>query len=116
MDHTLNETLAAIDKPTESWTSTDGSTALVLPYGGRILGLFAPGSDQNFLWTHPALSSPSSARTFYQSTDWHNSGGDRTWISPRLIFFCRTFPSSIPMCNPANLTLAPINLSAQTAV
>jgi hypothetical protein len=42
MNHILVDTLAAAGKPTEVWTSTDDSSVLVLPHGGRILGLFAP--------------------------------------------------------------------------
>jgi hypothetical protein len=93
MKRTLIDTLESVDKRTETWTSPDGSTLLVLPYGGRILGLFASGSDQNFLWTHPALNSLSSARSFYESTQWHNSGGDRTWLSPEVDFFLPNFPN-----------------------
>ena len=83
----LVATLASADKPTETWTSPDGSTALVLPYGGRVLGLFAPESEQNFFWTHPALDAAETARDFYKSAQWHNSGGDRTWLAPEVDFF-----------------------------
>jgi len=65
---------------------------LILPHGGRILGLFAPNSSENFLWTHPALSSAESARAFYEGTQWHNSGGDRTWLAPEADFFFPDFP------------------------
>jgi hypothetical protein len=92
MNRRLTETLASVDKPTETWTSPDGSAALVLPYGGRILGLFAPESERNFFWTNPALDAPDTARAFYQRTEWHNSGGDRTWLSPEVDFFLPDFP------------------------
>ncbi len=92
MNQTLVDTLEAVGKPTQVCTGADGSTVLVLPYGGRVVGLFAPGSDQNFLWTHPALNSASTAWSFYESTDWHNSGGDRTWLSPEVDFFLPNFP------------------------
>jgi hypothetical protein len=88
----LAQTLAAAGKPTTTWTSPDDSTALVLPYGGRILGLFAPLSERNFFWTHPALDSEQTARAFYQAAEWHNSGGDRTWLAPEVDFFLPDFP------------------------
>ena len=92
MNRKLAETLANVDKPTETWTSPDGSAALVLPYGGRILGLFAPESERNFFWTNPALGAAETARAYYQREEWHNSGGDRTWLSPEVDFFLPDFP------------------------
>src|SRR5579862_6774036 len=89
----LVDTLISIDKSPILWTSPDGSRVVVLPYGGRILGLFSPHSDRNFFWTHPALDSVESAKAFYQSTVWHNSGGERTWLSPEVDFFIPNFPS-----------------------
>ena len=88
----LIQTFKAVDKNTESWQSPDGSRVLVLPYGGRVLGLFAPGDDENFLWTHAALTHIESARSFYQGEQWHNSGGDRTWLAPEVDFFFPNFP------------------------
>jgi hypothetical protein len=88
----LIETLDAIGKPTETWESTDGTKALVLPYGGRILGLFAPGDDESFFWSHPALSDTGTARAFYEGKQWHNSGGERTWLAPEVDFFFPEFP------------------------
>lgn len=93
MQEKLIETLNQVGKPTEIFQSPDGSMALVLPYGGRILGLFSPASQQNFFWTHPALESSESARAFYAGEQWHNSGGDRTWLAPEVDFFFPDFPS-----------------------
>ncbi|MBS1851117.1 MAG: hypothetical protein JST79_09420 [Acidobacteria bacterium] len=92
MDQTLVNSLAAADKPTETWTSPDGSELLLLPYGARILGLFSPGSARNFLWTHPALREPESAKAFFEAPSWHNTGGDRTWLAPEIDFFFPAFP------------------------
>ena len=39
--------------PLELFACQDGGEVLVLPHGGRILGLFTAESSQNFLWTHP---------------------------------------------------------------
>ena len=88
----LEENLRDAGKPAEALLGENGSTILVLPYGGRVLGLYAPGDEANFLWTNPALSEPSSARAFYESPEWHNSGGDRTWIAPEIDFFFPKFP------------------------
>jgi hypothetical protein len=85
--------LKAVGKPTEVYRSPDGSRVLVLPYGGRVLGLFAPDGKQNFYWTHTALDTVESARAFYASKDWHNSGGDRTWLAPEVDIFFPKFPS-----------------------
>jgi hypothetical protein len=89
----LIDTLQAAGKETIAWKAGDGSTVLVLPYGGRILGLFAPGDDENFLWTHAALGSVAMAKEFYAGEQWHNSGGDRTWLAPEVDFFFPEFPS-----------------------
>jgi uncharacterized protein DUF6786 len=100
MDHPLAASLAAAGKPTTWWTSPDGSSVLILPYGGRILGLFPPGSDRNFLWTHPSLQSADTAIAFYAGSDWHNSGGDRTWLSPEVDFFFPEYPNLTPYVQP----------------
>jgi hypothetical protein len=88
----LVDILNRVGKPAELYKSPDGSTVLVLPYGGRILGLFAPRSEENFFWTHPALASVEPARAFYASGVWHNSGGDRTWLAPEADLFFPDFP------------------------
>jgi hypothetical protein len=92
MLQTLLATLKAVGKPCELFETADGTRLLVLPYGGRLLGVFAPGSDENFLWTNTALESPESARAYYASDDWQNSGGDRTWLAPEVDFFLPDYP------------------------
>ena len=88
----LIETLKAVGKHAELYQTGDGTRLLILPYGGRILGVFAPGSDENFLWTNSVLNSRESARAYYASDDWQNSGGDRTWLAPEVEFFFPKFP------------------------
>lgn len=103
MMEALTNTLREIGKPTEIYQTPDGSTALVLPYGGRILGLFAPDSPENFYWTHPALASVGSARAFYENGQWHNSGGDRAWLAPEVDFFFPDFPNTDTYRQPREL-------------
>jgi hypothetical protein len=89
----LMATLKAVGKPAELYQTDDGTRLLILPYGGRILGVFAPGSEENFLWTNSALNNIDTARSYYASDDWQNSGGDRTWLAPELDFFFPKFPN-----------------------
>jgi hypothetical protein len=72
----------------------DGVRIAVLEHGGRVLGLYAPGSDRNFLWTHRAMASEAGAVELFGSDQWHNSGGDRTWIAPEVDFFLPRFPDT----------------------
>jgi len=95
--------LKAVGKPAETVTTPDGTTVLLLPYGGRVLALFAPGSDANFYWTHPALESEETARAFYASKDWHNSGGDRTWLAPEVDLFLPHYPDTKTYWQPREL-------------
>lgn len=89
----LLEVLETAGKPAHVVTNPDGTEVVLLPYGGRVLGLFARGSAENFYWTHPALSAVETARAFYAGSDWHNSGGDRTWLAPEVDIFLPDYPS-----------------------
>jgi hypothetical protein len=97
---TLSKMLDQIGMQSHLWKSPDGSTALLLPHGGRILALYAPGSTTNFLWTHPVLESATAASAFYESDAWHNSGGDRTWLAPEVEFFLPEYPRRQPYFQP----------------
>jgi hypothetical protein len=88
----LIQTLNAAGKPTALYESPDGSKVLILPHGGRILGLFTPQRGENFFWTNSALASVETAQAFYASEEWHNSGGDRTWLAPEADIFFPNFP------------------------
>jgi hypothetical protein len=88
----LIDVLTRVGKKPEACSFPDGSRVLVLPYGGRILGLFSAAGDRNFFWTQPALADAAQAREFYASPEWHNSGGDRTWLGPELDFFFPKYP------------------------
>jgi len=65
----------------------DGSRLLVLPESGRMLGLFMPGTDENVLWTNPALATAESATAYFARRGWLNPGGDRTWLAPEIELF-----------------------------
>ena len=84
---TLAETITAAGKALDVFVAPDGTRLLLLPYGARVLGLFAAGSAQNFFWTNPALEAPGTARDMFAGNGWHNTGGDRTWIAPELDTF-----------------------------
>jgi hypothetical protein len=92
-----NELLNVLDangKHVKLHETLQGSRLILSSYGGRVLGLFSPNNDDNFYWTHPALASVETAGKFYASTEWHNSGGDRTWISPEVDVFFPEFPDT----------------------
>jgi hypothetical protein len=89
----LTEVLRAVGKAVETYESPDGSRVLLLPYGGRVLGVFAQEDDENFYWTHHSLGAVESARAFYASGEWQNSGGDRTWLAPEVDFFFPSYPN-----------------------
>ncbi len=99
----LLRVLSAIGKPAELLGGPGGASIVFLPHGGRVIGLFAPESDENFLWTHPALDAVHSARAFFASDDWHNSGGDRTWLAPEADFFLPKFPDTSVYHQPRQL-------------
>jgi hypothetical protein len=82
---------------------SEGCQVVVLPYGGRVLGLFAPNEPRNFLWVNPALRHSSSARAFFRNSNWQNTGGDRTWLGPEIDFFFPDFPDLGTYCQPRPL-------------
>jgi len=99
----LIEALKAVGKPPRLVENPDGTKVLLLPYGGRVLGLYAPNSEENFYWTHPALSSADTAKSFYESDVWHNSGGDRTWLAPEVDIFFPEYPNTKTYWQPREL-------------
>ena len=54
MHRDLSSVLSRGGKPLEQQLHPDGSRLLLLPHGARLLGMFAPASDEDFFWTHPA--------------------------------------------------------------
>ena len=62
--------LKAVGKPTELHQTEDGTRLLILPYGGRILGVFGPDTDENFLWTNSALDNAESPPHLASAVRW----------------------------------------------
>lgn len=102
----LSETLYNLNHNPIRLRDESGMGVLILPHGGRVLGLHSSFSNSNFLWTNPALIDVSSARQFFMSDDWHNSGGDRTWLSPELNFFFPKYPDTSYYVPPPQLDAA----------
>jgi len=88
MIHQRVRILADAGKDVETFATGDGTRLLLLPYGARTLGLYAPGSDESFYWFNPCLEQVDTARALFAGSGWHNTGGDRTWLAPELdVFF-----------------------------
>jgi len=115
VNHRLIDVLSGVGKRCRVWQLQDGSNVLVLPYGGRVLGLFAPNDEENFYWTHPALGSVESAAEFYGSSVWHNSGGDRTWLAPEVDFFLPQYPKTDVYFQPRELDPGEYRIMAEGA-
>ena len=110
---TLETALAAAGKKTVLYRSPDGSRVLLLPYGARVLGLFAPQGGDNFFWVHPALGEPASARELFAAEGWQNTGGDRTWLSPEIDIFFPDYPLCQRHAEPTTLDAAPYAVKSQ---
>jgi hypothetical protein len=87
MSKMLIESVQAAGKKLEICPMADGSRLAFLPFGARVLALYAPESEENFYWTNSALDRTDTARTFFAREGWQNTGGDRTWIAPELDTF-----------------------------
>lgn len=99
----LINVLGKVGKKSKVYTTSDGTRVLVLPYGGRVLGLFSAKSEENFYWTNTALESVKMARQFYAGDQWQNSGGDRTWLAPEADLFFPQFPKLDKYYQPRSL-------------
>lgn len=103
MRRSLDVILAEIGRPGEMCSYPDGSRLLLHLHGARVLGLFAADSEENFYWTHSALSSSGSAAAFFRSSGWHNLGGERTWLAPEIDLFFPRYPDLTAYEPPAGL-------------
>ena len=107
----LIKNLKAVGKEPTVLDNPDGSTVVVLPYGGRILGLFAPGSEENVLWTDTRLESAETLKDWYAEDVWHNSGGDRTWLAPEVDFFFPNYPDTAKYYQQRPLDVGPYQIT-----
>lgn len=80
-EEALVRTLQHAGHPPIQLEGAHRSSIVVLPYGARVLGVFA-GTESNLLWANPALGSKITATEFFAKEGWRNTGGNRTWISP----------------------------------
>lgn len=69
----------AISGRTARIRTCKGMKMLILEDGGRVLGLWAPDSDENFFWVNPRISDDPES---HWKSKWPNPGGDRCWLSP----------------------------------
>ncbi|MDD5705295.1 MAG: hypothetical protein PHR35_05180 [Kiritimatiellae bacterium] len=99
----LMKTLATAGKPAVRLALAEGAQALVLPHGGRVLGLYAADCAENFLWTNPALRTAKGTVALFASEEWCNTGGDRTWIAPENDFFRPDYPKNAQYFQPRQL-------------
>ena len=76
----LMSTLAQAGQPLLELPAAGGGSALILPYGGRVLGLFTADDAPNHFWVHPQLMEVTLAQQVFRKRDWINLGGDRTWL------------------------------------
>ncbi len=90
----LQKSLTAAGHVSHVYETPDASRLLILPYGARVLALSATGDDHNFFWTNPALCRLETAEDVFAGQGWHNTGGDRTWVTPELDIFFPDYPDT----------------------
>jgi hypothetical protein len=111
---TLIGAMTSLGQSTDCLSLGGGAQLLILPHGGRVLGLFTGAESPNFFWTNPHPD-------FFPHC-WPNVGGDRTWLSPELEFFISDLTNPLknwrvpPEIDPGNYTLDLINGSPQLSM
>jgi hypothetical protein len=80
----LADVLGASGQSPIALQQADGGSALILPHGGRIIGLFVRPGGESCFWVNPRLAAPESAPQVLTSTVWVNTGGDRIWVGPEV--------------------------------
>lgn len=85
----LIETLGNTGNSVAELKGSEGGSILVLPLGGRVLGLFTQDDNENFFWVNPALTDKTNAMEFFKGNGWKNTGGDRTWVGPEVDIFIK---------------------------
>jgi hypothetical protein len=82
----LRQILRGAGHPPMELSAPGQGWLMVLPFGGRVIGLFAEPQGENFFWTNPALAEAATAKPFLAGSGWVHTGGDRTWLSPEVEF------------------------------
>lgn len=111
----MTQSLNSAGKTIRMCNFADGTRLLLLPYGARILGVYTDKSDENFLWTNPALEKPDTAKSIFNSDKWHNTGGDRTWLTPEVDIFFPNWPDRNPHWPPRILDASDYQLKETSA-
>mgnify|MGYP001583290761 FL=1 len=85
----INKNLALAGYPLIELEGLEGGLIFVLPFGGRVLGLFTKDKTGNFFWVNSLLNDESGTKRFFETKGWKNTGGDRTWAGPELELFIK---------------------------
>lgn len=80
----LLRALREAEHPAIELRGAEGGALLFLPFGARVLGLFAEDEGPNLFWADPRMTRPEEAARAFSSPEWVNIGGERTWISPEI--------------------------------
>lgn len=80
----LIQSLREAEHPAIELRGTEGGALLFLPFGARVLGLFAEEEGPNLFWADPRMARTAEAAQVFSSPEWVNIGGERTWISPEI--------------------------------
>ena len=75
--------------PYETLDLGNGYLALLVRYGGRLLGPFRGESGESVLWVNGAMGDDEAFAAFVAGRQVH-LGGERFWINPELRFFCES--------------------------
>ncbi len=85
---TFIDRLKAEGVPSAVLRDANGSCAVFLEAGARLIGLWPDPEGPNLLWTHPGLSeSPAEASRGWAGLTPGGPGGDRLWHGPEHRFF-----------------------------
>jgi len=76
--------LRGAEHPTLELRGVEGGALLFLPFGARVLGLFAEDDGPSLFWADSRMARPEEATKVFASPEWVNIGGERTWISPEV--------------------------------
>lgn len=80
----LIDALRGAEHPALELRGAEGGALLFLPFGARVLGLFAEDDGQSLFWADSRVARPEEAAKVFASPEWVNIGGERTWISPEV--------------------------------